>query len=57
VMEIVATLVLVSIAFLLGWFTGNVVETVLGYRERRLREAYLADRNKRIYQEQRSDRE
>jgi len=56
-MDIVAMLVLILIAFLLGWFVGNIVETALTYRERRLREAYLADRNKRIYQEQRSDRE
>jgi hypothetical protein len=55
-MEIVAALVLIFIAFLLGWFTGNIVETVLTNRERRLREARIADRNKQMYLEQRSDR-
>jgi hypothetical protein len=55
-MDIVAALVLVVSAFLFGWFTGNVVESVFTARERRLREARIADRNKQMFLEERRDR-
>ena len=56
-MDWIAALALVTIAFVLGWFVGNIVESALTYRERRLTEKWIADQNKQLFLEERRDRE
>jgi hypothetical protein len=55
-MEIVGFLLIGAFIFGLGWMTGNLVEWVMDYRERRLVEKWIADVNEDLFKS-RTDRE
>ena len=50
-MDIIGLIALGVLIFCLGWATGNVVEWILVSRERRLREARIADANAQLLRE------
>jgi membrane protein YqaA with SNARE-associated domain len=56
-MEYFGVALLGVLIFLLGWVTGNVVEWILDYRQRRLFERWLADENKQLFLKERQARE
>lgn len=49
-MDIIGLIALAILIFCLGWVTGNVVEWILVSRERRLREARIADLNNELFE-------
>lgn len=49
-MDIIGLMALGVLIFCLGWATGNVVEWVMVDRERRLREARIADLNNELFE-------